>query len=806
MPQAIPGILLNIAIGAAVNAAVGFVSSKIGGGDPQSGQGVEFAPRAGLNEPVRVIFGEYPTGGRFIHQNSYGDDNEYLQLVYECGRTEYHGLTGLLKDGKAVALSGSNSDPKGRVIEELKKGSTPHGWVKYYTGAVGQAADAELVAHANPSERWPSTKTLTGTAYAIVTLRYDEEVFEGGLPTWTFIWRGAKLYDRRKDSTQPGGSGLHRWGDTSTYEWTRNPAIILDNFRRGLWTNGVRVLGIGVSEAACHHARIVAAANLCDESVTYDDTGRTLPRYLFGGEIGDDQDQISVMRMLETAMAGYGAEFGGAYAPLPAQTMIPVLTLTDRDRVSDEDVLERTRMDPTEVKTAYGGVFVSPEDGWVDKEYGLRFDADVEEAEGGRRQGPLDLQFVPARETAGTIAEIFRRRDRFTETEVAVYGLKAAKLEPGDVVTRQSALFGAVQMMVWGIEEMKGARYRLTLRRWDNAIVPDPGEGFLPIVPDVVPAPVPSRPITVSAFLASAVSQVSGDQSVPAIKVTWTPITDRTVDRVVVKYWVDGTPDEARYLSIEDPRAGTAIIEGVAPETDYVLSGTIVTTPPRATIWSADRDVTTGPLTVAAVPADASVDWEKFSADAKRQINWLTGGLRAALDQLDRIGSLISEQDLDQFNQREQLRRDLVVRLGTIEAGFTEVIEVALGEGGAIATKLEGLYAAFGGNTAQALVKFEALAAEGGLAARWAVQLSTDGETYNSTGLYLEVTSGGVARIVLDANQTLITTDGGATVAAMFNSEGAFIRDLTTGTIRSEDGASYWALSTGGGLRVVVAP
>ena len=44
------------------------------------------------------------------------------------------------------------------------------------------------------------------------------------------------------------------------------------------------------------------------------------------------------------------AEFGGAYGPLPAQTMIPVLTLTDKDRVTGEDVSERTRLDPTEAR------------------------------------------------------------------------------------------------------------------------------------------------------------------------------------------------------------------------------------------------------------------------------------------------------------------------------------------------------------------------------------------------------------------------------------------------------------------------
>lgn len=798
MPQlipAIPGILLNFAIGTAVNVGVGLVSNALSGSAQSASRGVQFEARAGISEPVRVIFGEYATGGRFWHQNSYGDDNEYLQLVYECGRTEYQGLTGLLLDGKPCTLSGSNADAKGRVIDELKKGSTPYGWVKYYTGAAGQVADPELVARANPASRWPTTKTMTGTAYAIITLRYSDEVFEGGLPDWTFIWRGAKLYDRRKDSTMPGGSGAHRWGQPETYEWTANPAIILDNFRKGLWINGVRVLGAGVTEAACHHARIVAAANICDELVTFDDTGRTLPRYSFGAEISDAEDQMSVQRMLETAMAGFGAEFGGAYAPLPAQTLTSLLTLTDGDRVAGEDVTERTRLDPTDIKTAYGGVFVSPADGYAEKEYGLRFDADVEEAEGGRRQGPLNLQYVQAQETAGMIAEIFRRRDLYSATETAIYGPKAAKLEPGDVITRVSDLLGTVPMMVTSVKELSGARFQLTLRRWDNSIVPDPTEGFLPITPDPVPAPVPSRPITVPAFTAVAATQVSGDQTVPAIKIGWTPITDATVDRVIVKYWRDGAPDDARYLSIDEPGAGVAVIEGVVPLADYVLVATIATTPPRPTIWTAERTVTTGALSVATVPGAASVDWDALAGDVKDQLSWITGDIRTLVAGFQRLGTILEEADLDQFTQRQKLARQVGVRLDSVEASFVEVIETAFGPGGAIATALSSLYAAFGGNDAAVNVRWQAVAAPAGYSARYAIQAAVNDGTFRAASFMLDVPANPAekTRIVLDANQVVFTDSFGAALPAVAI-EGGELKFVgaRAGRISSADGTTMF--------------
>ncbi len=759
---AIPGVLINLAIGAAVNVGVGLISNAIfGSGDPtRTSRGVEMQPRAGVNQPVRVVFGEWATPGRFWHQNSYGTDNEYLQLVYECGRTEYEGLVGILGDGKAKVLSGSNANPRGRVIDDYTKDGVPHAWVKYYTGAPGQVADPELVARADPPSRWPATKKMTGTAYVIVTVRYNEEVFEGGLPQWTFVWRGAKFYDRRKDSTQPGGSGAHRWGQPATYEWTKNPAVMLDNFRRGLWINGVRMLGIGVGESACDHARFVAAANLCDESVFYPDTGRTLPRYTFSGEISDAEDQISVVRMFETAMAGYGAEFGGAYGPLPAQTMIPVMTLTDKDRVTGEDVSERTRLDPTETKTAYNGMFVSPENGWVEKEYGLRKDVAVETIEGGRRQGKLDLEFITAQETAGCVAEIFRRRDRYSATEVAVYGPKAAKLEPGDVVTRVSDLFGTIPMMVWGIKELPGAKYQITFRGWHNSIVPTPTSGFLPLLPTPIAAPVPTRPITVSGLLALAATQTSGPNTVPAIRVTWTPITDRTVDRVIIKYWRDGDPDDARYLSVDEPGAGIAVIEGVVPEANYVLAATIATTPPRTTIWSAERTVTTGPLTVGATPGPGSVDYEALGEDVRQSLEWISSGVRASLEAFKRIGSLINEQDLENYDQRQQLRREIGVRLDEVEASFTEVIEVALGPGGAIATALSSLYAAMGGSNSQVNVRWESVAAPTGFAARYAVTAEVNDGSRRAASFMIDVPANPAlrTRVVLAGGEIVLAT------------------------------------------------
>lgn len=713
---ALPGVLLNVAVGAAINVGVGLAINAItGGGQPTQSpgvtpSGVRLEPRVGIDVPVGAIFGLQPSPGRFLYQNSYGTDNEYLQLVYDGWRGWHEGLDGILVDNKASTLSGSNADPKGRVIDALTIGGTPYGWVKYYTGAPGQAADPELVARANPPERWPATKKLTGSAYAIVTLRFDRDRFAGNIPGFRFIWKGLRCYDRRKDSTQPGGSGPHRWGQPETYEWTANPAILQDNWRRGVWINGIRILGLGVSEHACHHARIVAAANLCDEEVTYDDTGRTLPRYAFGAELTDEMDTVSVMRMFEQSMAGFGVELGGAYAPLPAQTMIPVMTLSDTDRVVGEDVSERKRLDPTQVKTAYHGMFVSPEDGWLPKEYGLRRNAVAESADGGRRQGKLDLTMVPYQEVASTIAEIYVRRDSFQGTETAVYGPKAAKLEPGDVVTRQSAFFGTVQMMVWSIAELSAAKRRITFRLWDNSIVPDADEGFMPLPATTIPAPVPARPITVSAFLLVAVDQVSGTTTVPALRATWTPITDQTVDRVIIKYWPEADATQVRYHSVEVPSSGMAVIEGVVPETTYKATATIVTTPPRTTIWAPEQTATTGAIVVPATVPPITV--EMLATEMFNRVTGTIDQMNARMaefeTQLGDLAQVVAEGETEKLEQV----RGLALRSEQAAASVLRLEEVVLGPDGALAQLTESVNVIVSNVLASGYLRFTAEANE----------------------------------------------------------------------------------------------
>src|SRR5690606_3890085 len=134
------------------------------------------------------------------------------------------------------------------------------------------------------------------------------------------------------------------------------------------------------------------------------------------------------------------------------------------------------------------------------------------------------------------------------------------------------------------------------------------------------------------------------------------------------------------------------------PDTAYELRAKFL--PPdgsgRATEWSEWLSITT--------PDVPEVGAQQIIAAAGDILNQL-GQVRLLIEQFKQIGTLLEGVDRENFHLRNTLDREISVKLGDLEASFTEVIEVALGPGGAIATALESLYAAMGGNEAAVNVK-----------------------------------------------------------------------------------------------------
>jgi hypothetical protein len=126
----------------------------------------------------------------------------------------------------------------------------------------------------------------------------------------TIIGKGMPLYDPRRDSTVPGGSGTMRANDQTTWAYApggteigQNVALQALAYLLGWRIGGKLAVGSGIPPARLDLAGWITAANLCDETVTTS-TG-TQPRYHGAGLTSEADDPSQVLRPSpQPAMAG----------------------------------------------------------------------------------------------------------------------------------------------------------------------------------------------------------------------------------------------------------------------------------------------------------------------------------------------------------------------------------------------------------------------------------------------------------------------------------------------------------------------
>lgn len=637
-------------------------------GGPQV-TGVEFDLKRGESTVLDAIVGRFATGGQLAFHQETGTDNEYLNLVILLGTGLHDSLETLHVDGELTTLTGSNGNTHGWVVSDFNVDDDPHMWVKFYEGTLTQTANATLVNEA-VDDAWTSDHRVAGHAYAVVRIKYHEETFGGRIPDMLFGLKGLRLYDWRKDSTVPGGSGTHVWGDQSTYEWTENPAVILYNYKRGIYVGDLRAFGGGSLGVDLNLAKFTAAANLSDESFHYPETDVTVPRYTMGALLRDNIDPQTFTRTCERAMGGFGASPGGVYGPLPAQTASAVMTITDADLQLGHPRKWQSKLPPATVYTRVQGKFTDPSRAWQLSPYGTRLDAAVDTAEGGARTRPVDYPFVNVYETAQMLAEIERRRDRFTASESLVVRPKFMRLEPGDLVNRTLPTLGAITMMVMSTEELVDGSISLALRQWSNTIVPDGGDDFVPLPPPITPPAAP--PVLLDkpqSFVVTAIDQTDGVSSVPAFKAVWASITDPTVDRVVIRYYpVAAGIGDAQYVSVPRGSVTSAVLPGVAPNTQYVIQARLETTPGRSGLVYTDAQTVTSNAITAQAEVD-DVQPSQLGVELSNLIGLFGYGPGTVNERLDEIEQMFAQQALaNALEAAANKSRSSALRASTVRA------------------------------------------------------------------------------------------------------------------------------------------
>jgi hypothetical protein len=599
---------------------------------PKAGEqlsGIETQVQIGGDVARQIITGTCMARGHLVYHNSYGLNNEGYQRVFVLSDwvSTPAGLKSVVINGKkyAVALQ-STVGPKS-VFFVTGFGSKLI-QIDFYDGTQ-TAADADLVALANPVGRWDANSILTGLTYAIVTLNYvrDDPLYENGIPEIGFEMMGARLYDWREDSTN-GGSGPQRWEDVSTWEWTENPVVILYNYLRGFYLNGERILGMGVPSYDIVHDTFSAAANACDEVVVT--TGDPEARYRCATILTAEEGvaHSATLEVLLSTFAGYLYDYAGFYVCQVGVAQSSVRTLTDADLVVGQGVTFAAKRSRSDLVNRLHGQFLDPAIDYQAQSY----TAQISEAgvinDGNEELGrQLDLLSVSSRTQAERIARIRLREVRAQATASITVGFQHIDLQAGDWITWNSARFGnrtyrivernvdpITRAVALQLNEINAAVYS-----WTAA-----DEGIAPSIP--VRLEPGGRITTVSGFGINAVSILSadGNTEIPAIRFYWNTIEDETIEAVLIQYRRVATPTIVHQAIDRSPTDGSiTVTDGVVNATDYEARATIVPNPPRLTTWTVWTNITTT---------------SNFLVQALNEVTELSAELQNQLESIHRTG------------------------------------------------------------------------------------------------------------------------------------------------------------------------
>ncbi|HAL07210.1 MAG TPA: hypothetical protein DCP26_07640, partial [Brevundimonas sp.] len=278
---------------------------------PSSGTTLDFKPDP--KAPVRGAMGYTALGGNKVFQATWGYKKVAMSLGVALSLGPIDQVPRFEADGATVTFSGPQSEATGFYAADM--------WQRTTLGLPGDAAllPPTGLKYGNPGlTGWGTQHAAPQVSFSFWTMVLaknpeDRDVFTNGVPDPRWVGRWMKLWDPRKDSTYPGGSGPQRRDDWRTWEWSESPYVHALAWCRGHYKLNLdgtidrtkRIAGIGAPDAAIDIPAFVEGMNVAQandwtisgEWSTSDGKFQTLLAMLQagGGEPISRGAQISVM-------------------------------------------------------------------------------------------------------------------------------------------------------------------------------------------------------------------------------------------------------------------------------------------------------------------------------------------------------------------------------------------------------------------------------------------------------------------------------------------------------------------------------
>lgn len=243
-------------------------------------------------ETRRIIYGQVMVSGPLVYAEVTGTSNEYLHMVIPLAGHECQEIGDCyLNDELVGTLDGSGNVTTGRFAGFVR--------IKKHLGTAAQTADSDLVAES--ASLWTTNHRLRGITYAILRLKWSEDVFPTGIPNVKFVVKGKKLYDPR----------------SATTAWSDNWALVERDYLTAEY-------GLACDSSELDDTLLQASANICDEQVALDDPATTYQsRYTCNGTVNLADRPVDIIRSLNTAAAGAAVFTQGVWKVYPGAYVTP---------------------------------------------------------------------------------------------------------------------------------------------------------------------------------------------------------------------------------------------------------------------------------------------------------------------------------------------------------------------------------------------------------------------------------------------------------------------------------------------------
>lgn len=398
--------------------------------DPYATQRVSFSS----SPPQVFVFGTFKVGGNIVYGLRVDTPLKYDYYVVAIGFTRHNDLAGIWIDEERLDLNGSGNGPytvTGSVYSNAFA-------LWFYNGDEVQTALSELTGAAGT--QWTVNHKGNNICYAVLRWKRDEAVYtNNGVPfnRTSFEVRGVSHYDPRKDDTITGGSGSHRIDDPSTWEYSSNPAIHWFTYQRGVWVNGLCVLGRGLysgsgpvpSVVSDMVPSVMAAADVCDEPVNVSGGGM-IPRYESHGVITGRLNHSGNESIFLNAMAGFAANSGGKREVFAGKDDPVIDTITDLfayDPPSVGQLISSSSLVANRVQASY----TERAEGWVRADIPPYDNAQWQIDDEGVKEKRLSLPSVVDYRQAERLAKIHAMRSRYGMTFSFTRPFEDSQYTPG---------------------------------------------------------------------------------------------------------------------------------------------------------------------------------------------------------------------------------------------------------------------------------------------------------------------------------------------------------------------------------------